>query len=325
MSAFADTFFWQGTMKRTVVVAFGGNAISTNSKDTIADEFRNTRTSLQALEPLIQDDISLVLTHGNGPQVGKKLRRVELALTVVPETPLGVLVADTQGSIGYMIEQTMMNWLVDHKKHVPVATVLTQVLVDPKDPALVEPTKFVGQFFTTDEAMRFRQDLGWILREDAGRGWRRVVGSPQPLEIANILCIKQLLEAGSIVIAAGGGGIPCFLDPKGHLEGLDAVIDKDRASALLANQLGAEELLILTGVHRVCIHFGSPEQKNIDQLTVAEAKEFLAQGHFPAGSMGPKMEAAIQFIEGGGKRCVITDFDGIEDALSGTGGTFLTA
>jgi len=309
---------------RTIVIALGGNAISTRSSDTIYDEFANTRASLQALKPLFDAGLQLVITHGNGPQVGKLLRRVELTLNVVPETPLGVLVADTQGSIGYMIEQSLQNWLQDHHIDRPVATLLTQVLVDPKDPALLEPTKYVGQFFSLAEAMQFRQDHGWTLREDSGRGWRRVVGSPKPLEIVNIHVLRQLVEAGVIVIAGGGGGIPCYLDEQGHLEGVDAVIDKDRCSALLANQLGAKELMILTGVPRVSVDFGKPTQRELDRLTVQEARRGLAEGHFPAGSMGPKIESAIQFIEGGGERCAITDFSGVAEALTGEGGTWIT-
>jgi carbamate kinase len=310
--------------RRTIVIALGGNAISTRSSDTIYDEFANTRASLRALKPLFAAELDLVITHGNGPQVGKLLRRVELALKVVPETPLGVLVADTQGSIGYMIEQSLQNYLHDNGIERPVATLLTQVLVDPKDPALLEPTKFVGQFFSLEEAMQFRQELGWTLREDAGRGWRRVVGSPRPLEIINVGVLKRLVAAGVIVIAGGGGGIPCYLDERGHFEGVDAVIDKDRCSALLAAQLGARELMILTGVPRVAVDFGKPTQRELDRLTVAEARAGLAQGQFPAGSMGPKIESAIQFLEGGGESCVITDFSGVADALHGRGGTFIT-
>lgn len=310
--------------QRTIVIALGGNAISTRSSDTIHDEFANTRASLQALKPLFEAGIRLVITHGNGPQVGKLLRRVELSLSVIPETPLGVLVADTQGSIGYMIEQSLQNYLHDHHIERPVATLLTQVLVDPQDPALLEPTKFVGQFFALAEAMTFRQEHGWTLREDAGRGWRRVVGSPRPLEIINIGVLRQLVAAGVIVIAGGGGGIPCYLDEKGHFEGVDAVIDKDRCSALLAAQLGAKELMILTGVPRVAVDFGKPTQRELDHLSVAEARAGLAQGQFPPGSMGPKIESAIQFLEGGGERCMITDFSGVEDALHGKGGTFIT-
>jgi carbamate kinase len=310
--------------QETLVIALGGNAISTKSSDTIYDEFANTRASLKALRPVFDSGRRVVITHGNGPQVGKQLRRVELSLKEVPETPLGVLVADTQGSIGYMIEQSLQNYLFDHGFERQVATLLTQVLVDPKDPALMEPTKFIGQFFSVEEAMQFRQDFGWVLREDSGRGWRRVVGSPRPLEIMNIRVIRQLVESGVIVIAGGGGGIPCYMDEAGHLEGVDAVIDKDRCSALMANQLGAPELMILTGVSRVAVRFGKPDQLTLDTLSIKDARRLLADGEFPAGSMGPKIEAAITFIEGGGERCVITDFSGVEDALAGRGGTWIT-
>lgn len=307
-----------------LVIALGGNAISTRSSDTIHDEFANTRNSLQALRPVFLQGRNVVITHGNGPQVGKQLRRVELSLKEVSEAPLGVLVADTQGSIGYMIEQSLQNYLFDLGLERQVATLLTQVIVDPKDPALLEPTKFIGQFFSIEEAMQFRQDFGWVLREDSGRGWRRVVGSPKPHEIVNIRVIRSLVEAGTVVIAGGGGGIPCYLDENGHLEGVDAVIDKDRCSALMANQLGAAELMILTGVPRVAVNFGKPDQRDLEQLNLRDAKRMLAAGEFPAGSMGPKIEAAVTFIEGGGERCIITDFSGIADAIEGRGGTFLT-
>jgi len=310
---------------RTLVIALGGNAISTRSSDTIYDEFANTRQSLRALRPVFESGRPVVLTHGNGPQVGKQLRRVELSLSVVPETPLGVLVADTQGSIGYMIEQSLQNLLHDLGLAREVATVLTQVVVDPRDPALLEPTKFIGQFFSVDEAMQARQDYGWTLREDAGRGWRRVVGSPQPLEIVNLGAVRRLLEGGAVVIAGGGGGIPCYVDERGHLEGVDAVVDKDRCSALLAARLGAKELLILTGVPRVAVDFGRPAQRAVERMTVAEARVWLAEGQFPAGSMGPKIESAIRFVEGGGERCAITDFSGVEDVLAGRGGTWVEA
>ncbi len=311
--------------RRSIVIALGGNAISTDSQDTIHDEFRNTRNSLQYLRPLIDERALMVITHGNGPQVGKQLRRMELSLSVLPEMPLGVLVADTQGSMGYMIEQSMQNWLQDQGVDRSVVTVLTQVLVDGHDPALLEPTKFIGQFFSVEQAMHFRQKLGWVLREDSGRGWRRVVGSPEPLEIINLGVIRDLMQAGTIVIAGGGGGIPCCIDDRGHLEGIDAVIDKDRCSALLANQLGVPELLMLTKVPRVAVNYGKPDEVLLDRMSVDEAREHLAAGQFPPGSMGPKVESAIRFIEGGGERCVITDFDGVEEALRGRGGTSITA
>lgn len=310
---------------RILVIALGGNAISTRSSDTIHDEFSNTRQSLRALKPLFEGGAKVVLTHGNGPQVGKQLRRVELSLSVIPETPLGVLVADTQGSIGYMIEQSLQNYLHDLRLPREVATVLTQVIVDPRDPALLEPTKYIGQFFSVEEAMQFRQDYGWTLREDSGRGWRRVVGSPQPLEIVNAAVIRRLVDAGVVVIAAGGGGIPCYVDERGHLEGVDAVIDKDRCSALLAARLGAKDLMILTGVPRVALDFGTPQERTVDRMTVDEARRWLAEGQFPPGSMGPKIESAIRFVENGGERCAITDFSGVAEALEGRGGTFVTA
>jgi carbamate kinase len=308
----------------TLVVALGGNAISASSKADIHEEFANTRESIRNLRPLLDQGIRLIITHGNGPQVGNRLLSTELSWGKVPAIPLGVLVADTQGSIGYMIEQCLRNDLIRRGQgQRRVATVITQVLVDPHDPALIEPTKFVGQPYTVEQAMALREERSWVLREDKGRGWRRVVGSPRPLDVINAPEIRSLLDSGAIVIAGGGGGIPCYREADGTLEGVDAVIDKDRLSALLANQVGAPELYILTGVSRVALGFGTPEQETLDTLTVARARELAAAGHFPAGSMGPKVEAAIQFIEGGGRRCLITDFAGMAEALAGGGGTWI--
>jgi carbamate kinase len=309
--------------KRCLVLALGGNALSQNSMDSIHDEFQNTRKSLKYLLPVFEEDVDIVITHGNGPQVGKKLRRVELSLRQLPETPLGVLVADTQGSIGYMIEQSLINWMYDHQINRQVSTLLTQVLVDSSDPALMEPSKFIGQFYNIDEAMHFRQENGWTLREDSGRGWRRVVGSPRPLEIINIKTIRSLVRSGIVVIAGGGGGIPCFYNKDGHLDGVDAVIDKDRCSALLGNQVEADELFMITGVNRVAINFGKANEERLEKISCSQALELLAEGHFPAGSMGPKIESAVEFIQNGGKKCVITDFNGLESALNGSGGTFI--
>jgi carbamate kinase len=310
----------------TLVVALGGNAISSSSNASIHEEFANTRESIRNLRPLLDAGVRLIITHGNGPQVGNRLLSTELSWGKVPSIPLGVLVADTQGSIGYMIEQCLRNDLIRRGQGTrTVATVVTQVLVDRHDPALIEPTKFVGQAYTVEQAMALREERQWVLREDKGRGWRRVVGSPRPLEVVNAPEIRTLLDSGAVVIAGGGGGIPCYREDDGTLEGVDAVIDKDRLSALLANQVQAPELYILTGVSRVAIHFGTPDVKYFDTLTVAEARELAAAGHFPAGSMGPKVEAAIQFIEGGGSRCLITDFAGLGEALAGGGGTWIVA
>ncbi len=309
----------------TIVVALGGNAISTSGDADIHQEFANTRRSIQHLRPLLESGRPLLLTHGNGPQVGNRLLSTELAFGRIPQIPLGVLVADTQGGIGYMIEQCLRNDMLQRGDERPVATLVTQVIVDPLDPALIEPTKFVGQVYGLEEAMALRESRGWTLREDRGRGWRRVVGSPQPLEVVNAPVIQVLLQNGALVIAGGGGGIPCYLDENGRYEGVDAVIDKDRLSALLANKLGAPELVILTGVSRVATAFGTPEEKRHDRLSVEEAQRFLQQGEFPAGSMGPKIEAALAFLAGGGERCLITDFDGLPEALAGGGGTWLTA
>ena len=220
-----------------------------------------------------------------------------------------------------MIEQSLQNKLKDKGLKTPVATVLTQVIVDKNDPALLDPTKYIGSFYTEEEAKKLAAENGWVVKKDADRGWRRVVGSPKPKDIVNKEIIKQLLDMKNIVIAAGGGGIPVYLDEKNHLEGIDAVIDKDMASALLGNLIGADELYIMTAVNKVALNFGTPEQKDLDVMTMSEADKYLNEGHFPYGSMGPKMKSAIMFLRNGGKRVIITAIDKLADAIEGKEGT----
>lgn len=307
---------------KRVVIAIGGNSLTpTDKSNWIGSQFKNTRTSIESLIHLIEQDYSIAITHGNGPQVGIALKRVEETRNSLPEIPLGVLVADTEGSIGYMIEQSLQNKLNDKGIETPVATVLTQVVVDKNDPALLDPTKYIGSFYTEEEAKKLALENGWIVKKDADRGWRRVVGSPKPKDIVNKNIIKQLLDMKNIVIAAGGGGIPVYLDDNNHLEGIDAVIDKDMASALLGNLIGADELYIMTAVNKVALNFGTPEQKNLDVMTMSEADKYLNEGHFPYGSMGPKMKSAIMFLRNGGKRVIITAIDKLADAIEGKDGT----
>jgi carbamate kinase len=307
---------------KTAVVALGGNAITQPGKeDTIANQFANTRRSLDGIVELIRAGYRLAITHGNGPQVGNAILRVELARGQAPILPLGICVADTEGGMGYMIEQSLQNRLRREGIDRPVATIITQIIVDPRDPQIANPTKFVGQFYTEEEAKRFAKERGWAVKKDANRGWRRVVPSPQPISAVESETIKTLVGNGTIVIAAGGGGIPVYIDEKGNLEGLDAVIDKDLASATLGKEIGSEILLILTSVDKVAINFGKENERRLDKMTVSEAERYLKEGHFPAGSMGPKIQAAIQFIRNGGKAVVITSFNNAGRALEGNAGT----
>ena len=301
----------------------GGNAITKKGEeDTIARQFRNTRESLSGIVELIRDGYNLAITHGNGPQVGNAILRVELARDKTPVLPLGICVADTEGGMGYMIEQSLQNRLDKEGIKREVVTIVTQVIVDREDPSIKEPTKFIGQYYPRQEAKKLAKDRGWVVKEDRGKMWRRVVPSPIPLEIVGKKTIKSLVEKGVIVIAAGGGGIPVYVEKDGTLEGVDAVIDKDRASAILARDIEAELLLILTEVEKVSLNFGTLLQMDLDKLTVEEAKKYQKEGHFPAGSMGPKIEAAMQFLESGGREVIITSipkaYDAVKEKTAGT-------
>ena len=308
--------------KRTAVVALGGNAITIKGEaDTVARQFANTRDSLRGIVELIKDGYNLAITHGNGPQVGNAILRVELARGKAPVLPLGICVADTEGGMGYMIEQSLGNRLKKEKIGREVATIVTQVIVDKDDPSIKKPTKFIGQFYSKEEAKRLSKQNGWVVKEDRGKQWRRVVPSPFPLEIVEKKTIKTLVRNGIIVISAGGGGIPVYVENDGRLEGVDAVIDKDRASAVLARDIDAELLLILTEVEKVALHYGTLLQQDLDRLTVEEAIKYLAENHFPPGSMGPKIEAAIQFLESGGKEVIITSIPKAYDSVKKNAGT----
>ncbi len=308
--------------KKTAVVALGGNAITRKEQeDTIENQFRNTTQSLSGVVELIKDGFNLAITHGNGPQVGNVIFRVELARGKAPYLPLYICVADTEGGMGYMIEQCLRNKLKQENIKRDVVTVVTQVIVNKEDSSTKNPTKFIGQFYTREEAENFARERGWIVKRDSNRGWRRIVSSPIPLEIAEKSSIKNLVENGFIVIAAGGGGVPVFKREDGNLEGLDAVIDKDRASAVLARDIGAELLLILTEVEKVALHYGTPQQNDLDKMILEEAKKYLKEGHFPEGSMGPKIESAIQFLESGGKEVIITSIAKVYDSVKRKAGT----
>ncbi len=307
---------------KTAVIALGGNAITKpGEEDTIYRQFANTRKSLDGLVALAREGYHLVVSHGNGPQVGNALLRCELARGKAPVLPLGVLVADTEGGMGYMIEQSLQNRLRGEKIDRQVVTIITQMIVDRNDPAIDNPTKYIGQFYSEEEASVFSETRGWQMTKDANRGWRRVVPSPIPIRSVEGDTIKHLVSMGTIVIAAGGGGIPVYIDDKGNLEGLDAVIDKDLASSILAKEIGANILSILTSVDNVALNYGQPDQKNLGLIKLSEIKKLYSEGHFPPGSMGPKINAAINFLENGGDMVTITSLENAFDAVTGKAGT----
>jgi carbamate kinase len=306
------------------VIAIGGNSLIIDSKKmSVMDQYQAAGETSHHIAALVAAGYRVVVTHGNGPQVGFILLRSDLAKTVLHQVPLESCVADTQGAIGYQVGQTLSNELRRQKLYKPVVTLVTQVLVDKNDTAFTHPTKPIGPFYTEEDAQKHAAEDGWILKEDAGRGWRRVVASPQPLKIIEEETIRLLLNRDVIVIAVGGGGIPVVENENGELEGRPAVIDKDLASCLLAKNLKADLFIISTGVDKVAVDFKKPTQRFLDNLTVAEAEKYLAEGQFPAGSMGPKIEAAIDFLKHGGKKVIITQPHLLEEAIAGKNGTHL--
>jgi carbamate kinase len=310
---------------KTVVVALGGNAITREFEEgNIAQQFDNTRRSLLCVIQYIRQGYRVVITHGNGPQIGNALIRVEETRHLVPPLPLGIIVADLEGGMGYMIEQCLQNKLNERGLSRPVVTVLTQILVDKDDPSILNPTKFVGPFYKKEQVKDLETKRRWIIKEDPGRGFRRVVPSPIPKEIVEKNIIKLLVDQDIIVIAAGGGGIPVYREESGWLEGVDGVIDKDLASAVLARDINAEELLILTGVDRVAINYNKENQQDLATLNLKEAKYHLENGQFPKGSMGPKIQAAINFLEQGGEKVTIASIENAVDALVNNSGTIIT-
>ncbi|MDP2365881.1 MAG: carbamate kinase [Ignavibacteria bacterium] len=298
-------------MKKTAVVALGGNALLRgNEIGTIQQQEKNTYDTCINLLNLLKEGYNLVITHGNGPQVGNIMLRNEAGYNnyKIPKMPLDICVADSQGGIGYMIERQIINLLKDHKIRKNVVTLVTQVLVDKNDPAFQNPTKPVGAFYLKEEADLLARVNNFVFKEDSGkRGWRRVVPSPKPQDILNKKVIKDLVHKGNIVIAAGGGGVPVYRGKDNRLYGVEAVIDKDNASALLAEEIGAEAFFILTDVPKVYIKFNKPDQKALNVITADEAQKYFDDGEFAAGSMGPKILAAINFVKNGGKETVITD------------------
>ncbi|HEV8432610.1 MAG TPA: carbamate kinase [Thermoanaerobaculia bacterium] len=310
---------------RLAVVAFGGNALlKPEDRGTQEEQIARAKQAARWLAEIVRHGYQLLVVHGNGPQVGNILVQAEEASTKIPPQSLDVCVAQTEGSMGFMLQQAIRNRLESIGIGGEVASVLTEVEVDANDPAFKRPTKPIGPFFTRYRAEALERDLGWTMREDSGRGWRHVVPSPRPLRILNMKTISRMIGEASVVIAAGGGGIPVVRGRDGQWRGIEAVIDKDYASALLAGELRADLFIILTGVNKVAIDFGKPSQQNVDRMTLAEAEKHLASGQFPAGSMGPKIEASVQFVRATGKQVIITDVDHLRDALEGREGTVIT-
>ena len=309
--------------RRSAVVAIGGNSlIKDKTHQSVRDQYVAAGETCWHIASMIKDGWDVAIGHGNGPQVGFILRRSELASHELHEVPLDVCGADSQGAIGYALAQNLENDFrrLGIDRH--AVCVVTQMEVAADDPAFSSPTKPIGSFMDEPQAVRRRDEEGWSVVEDAGRGWRRVVASPKPLRIVEIEAVRDLMSAGFVVITVGGGGIPVVADADGNLSGVAAVIDKDLASSLLATEIGAELLMITTAVEKVALRYGTPEQEWVDRMTLSQAKEYLAEGtHFAAGSMAPKMAAVVGFLERGGATAIITDPENVERALAGETGT----
>ncbi len=306
---------------KLAVVALGGNSITrSNEAGNIEQQEKSTYETCRNLTTLLKNNFNIVITHGNGPQVGNILLRNEAGYDQykIPKMPLDICVADSQGGIGYMIERQLINVLKENRIRKNVITLITQVLVNIHDPAFKQPTKPIGPYYIKEEADLLSKANNWVFKEDPKKkGWRRIVPSPKPIDIMNKRIIKKLAKAGVIVIAAGGGGIPVFIDHK-ELKGAEAVIDKDLAASLLATKIGADTLIFLTDVPKVYLNYNKPDQKALDELTVLDAEKYFNSGEFPLGSMGPKIQAAIEFIKKGGKETLITDAHRLLDPAAGT-------
>jgi len=310
--------------KGIAVVAVGGNAlIKSKDKQTVQDQFTAAKDTMKHIVDMIEKGWDVVITHGNGPQVGFILRRSELSKDVLHEVPLDYCGADTQGAIGYMFQKALDNEFKRRGLQKEAATVITQTVVNKKDPAFEHPTKPIGTFMDETEAKSRADKDGWTVVEDAGRGWRRVVPSPLPESIVEADVIQTLINAGIIVVGVGGGGIPVIINDEGDIEGVEAVIDKDFGSSLLAKMIDADLFVISTAVEKVALNFNTPNEKWLDKMTVAEARQYLEEGHFAPGSMLPKVKAIIQFLENGGKKALITDPEHIGEALEGKTGTWI--
>ncbi|MCP2520271.1 carbamate kinase [Candidatus Aminicenantes bacterium AC-335-K20] len=308
--------------QKIALIAFGGNALLPEDQRGLQwEQMRNAQKAAKLMVHVVKKGYELIIVHGNGPQVGNLLIQMEEAVTKVPPFTLEVCDAMTEGSIGYMLEKAIINELRKNSIDKEVATILTQVVVDRDDPAFENPTKPVGPFYSKYRAKELMREKKWRMIEDAGRGYRKVVPSPKPIDVVPKRIINDLVRSGRIVIAAGGGGIPVIINGRGLFQGVEAVIDKDFASSLLAREVKVDLFIILTAIDRVYLNFGKPNQKEIKVMTVAQAKKYLKEGQFPPGSMGPKIKAAIEFIEGGGKEVLITSANKLKAALIKRAGT----
>ncbi|HVP91693.1 MAG TPA: carbamate kinase [Terriglobales bacterium] len=311
---------------KVALIAFGGNALLPDNQRGLQDEqMRNARKAAELMVHIVRKGYELIVVHGNGPQVGNLLIQMEEAVTKVPPYTLDVCDAMTEGSMGFMLERAITNELRRQSLDKDVASLVTQVVVDPDDPAFAKPTKPVGPFYSRYRAQMLAREKKWAMVEDAGRGYRKVVPSPKPIDVVPKGLIRDLVHAGRVVIAAGGGGIPVVINSRGFFEGVEAVIDKDYAASLLAREVGADLFIILTAIERVYLDFGKPGQREAAVLTVEEAKKHLADGQFPPGSMGPKIRAAVEYIEAGGREVLITKDAHLKAALLNRSGTRIVA
>ena len=312
--------------QKIALIAFGGNALlPENGRGLQEEQMRNAQHAARLMVHIVRKGYELIIVHGNGPQVGNLLIQMEEAVTKIPPFSLDVCDAMTEGSMGFMLEKAVVNELRTRSIDKEVATLVTQVVVDREDPAFASPTKPVGPFYTKYRAQALAKEKKWTMVEDAGRGYRKVVPSPKPIDIVSKWIIRDLVCAGRIVIAAGGGGIPIIINGRGLFEGVEAVIDKDYVASLIAREVKVDLFIILTGIERVFLDFGTPQERPIETMTIAQAQEYLAQGQFPRGSMGPKIEAAIEYIKAGGKEVLITSASHLKAALLSRSGTRITA
>jgi carbamate kinase len=311
---------------KVALIAFGGNALLPDNQRGLQDEqMRNAQKAAELMVHIVRKGYELIVVHGNGPQVGNLLIQMEEAVTKIPPYTLDVCDAMTEGSMGFMLERAITNELRRRSIDKEVASLVTQVVVDGDDPAFAKPTKPVGPFYSKYRAQMLAREKKWTMVEDAGRGYRKVVPSPRPIDVVPKWVIRDLVHAGRVVVAAGGGGIPVIINSRGLFEGVEAVIDKDYAASLLAREVGADLFIILTGIERVSVNFGKPDQREVPVLTVEEAKKYLAEGQFPAGSMGPKIRAAVEYIEAGGREVLITKDTHLKAALLNRSGTRIIA
>ena len=311
---------------KVALIAFGGNALLPDNQRGLQDEqMRNAQKAAELMVHIVRKGYELIVVHGNGPQVGNLLIQMEEAVTKIPPYTLDVCDAMTEGSMGFMLERAITNELRRRSIDKEVASLVTQVVVDGDDPAFAKPTKPVGPFYSKYRAQMLAREKKWTMVEDAGRGYRKVVPSPRPIDVVPKWVIRDLVHAGRVVVAAGGGGIPVIINSRGLFEGVEAVIDKDYAASLLAREVGADLFIILTAIERVSVNFGKPDQREVPVLTVEEAKKYLAEGQFPAGSMGPKIRAAVEYIEAGGREVLITKDTHLKAALLNRSGTRIIA